>query len=217
MTEAEKRKWTDRREALFAVSLPAKVVAQISVQLDKLTFERAMIALTEYRKELPYRGFYMTRFNVHYMRLLNQAVDVVVNRRSTETDGLASAAAAQPGNATGDHRRDEQAEREAYERLPSDFRVKCEEDFRDWGIRNVDARAWRILCLDAFAGYDVSRYRRYVRPQQADDDRVARIHDVAKRAETILATENMRLRLELKDVYAALDACRNGVVIDVRA
>jgi hypothetical protein len=217
MTESEKRKWTDRREALFAVSLPPKVVAEISVQLDKLAFERAMEALVEYRKELPYRGFYMARFNVHYMRSLNRDLGSIINKRTAETDGLAGAAAAQPGNAYPDSGKEQQAERQAFAALPSDFVAQCERQFADWGIRGVDARAWRILCVDAYAGRDVSRYRRHVRPQQAEDDRVQRIHDVAKRSDTIMAQENMALRLELKDVYAALEACRKGVTIDVLA
>jgi hypothetical protein len=217
MNEAEKRKWTDRREALFAVSLPSKVIAEISVQLDKLDFERAMAALVEYRKELPYRGFYMTRFNVHYMKALNRDFNVVISKRSTETDGLAGAAAAQPGNVYPDSGKEQEAERRAFAALPSDFVAECERQFADWGIKGVDARAWRILCIDAYAGRDVSRYRRHVRPQQAEDDRVQRIHDVAKRADTIIAQDNMALRLELKDVYAALEACRKGVNIDVRA
>ena len=217
MTESEKRKWTDRREALFAVSLPPKVVAEISVQLDKLAFERAMDALVEYRKELPYRGFYMTRFNVHYMKSLNRDLGSIINKRTAETDGLASAAAAQPGNASSDHVDDEKAERQAFAALPSDFLDKCKMMFADWGIHGVDARAWRILCIDYWNGRDVTRYRRHVRPEQAEDDRVQRIHDVAKRSDTIMATENMKLRLELRDVYAALEACRKGVTIDVLA
>jgi len=206
MNEQEAKRWHDRREALFAVSLPSKTVVEITAQLERLDFERAMQALVTYRKELPYKGFYMVRFHVHYNKLA-----------SAETDGLASAAAAQPANAVSDSVEDQKAERAAFSRLPAEFLALCETLFADWGVRDRDARGWRILCIDHHAGRDVTPYRRNIRANQAEDDRVARIHAIHKQRDIIIARENEQLRIELKDVYAALASCKQGVTIDVFA
>jgi len=206
MTPEQTKKWHDRREALFAVSLPSKTVVEITAQLERLDFERAMQALVTYRKELPYKGFYMVRFHVHYNKLA-----------SAETDGLASAAAAQPANAVSDSVEDQKAERAAFSRLPAEFVALCETLFADWGVRDHDARGWRILCIDHHAGRDVTPYRRHIRANQAEDDRVARIHAIHKQRDIIIARENEQLRIELKDVYAALASCKQGVTIDVFA
>jgi hypothetical protein len=206
MNEQEARKWHDRREALFAVSLPSKTVAEIGLQLQRLDFERAMQALVTYRKEVPYKGFYMTRFHVHYNRVASE-----------ETDRLANAAAALPANAVSDSVEDQKAERAAFSRLPAEFLSLCETLFADWGVRDRDARGWRILCIDHHAGRDVTPYRRHIRANQAEDDRVARIHAIHKQRDIIIACENEQLRIELKDVYAALASCKQGVTIDVFA
>lgn len=206
MNEQESRRWHDRREALFAVSLPSKTVAEIGLQLQRLDFERAMNALVSYRKELPYKGFYMVRFHVHYNRIA-----------AAETDGLASAAAAQPANAVSDSVEDQKSERASFSRLPAEFVALCETLFSDWGVRERDARGWRILCIDHHAGMDVTPYRRNLRPNHADDDRVARIHAIHQQRDIVIANENTQLRIELRDVYAALDQCRRGVCIDVLA
>jgi len=206
MNEQEARKWHDRREALFAVSLPSKTVVEITAQLERLEFERAMQALVTYRKELPYKGFYMVRFHVHYNRLASE-----------ETDRLANAAAALPANAVSDSVEDQKAERAAFSRLPAEFVSLCETLFADWGVRDRDARGWRILCIDHHAGRDVTPYRRHIRANQAEDDRVARIHAIHLQRDIIIARENEQLRIELRDVYAALASCTQGVSIDVFA
>lgn len=146
MTDGEMKAWHDQRESLFPTRIPYSAIASINQQLPKLEFQRASAALTAYSQEKPYRGFYMTRFHVHYER-----------QPSAVTD--APERAAPPGNDEGeDSHYAERREREAYAALPSDFIEACQRKYSDWGWP-IGSRAWRLICLDAYVGRDVSRYK----------------------------------------------------------
>jgi hypothetical protein len=211
MTPDEIKKWHNAREATFAVSLPPRTVAEITVALEPLELKRALAALETYRHEKPYRGFYWLRFMVHYNK-----------QRTAETDTpslrLRGAALPEPNDGPDiDYAGDQRREIEMFEALGAEFVALCETLFGDWGIRDTDARAWRILCIDHHAGRDVTPYRRHLRPNHAEDMRVARIHFIHQQRDIVIAQENEQLRMELKDVYAALEACKKGVEIDVFA
>jgi len=145
MTDGEMKTWHDQRESLFPTRIPYSAIASINQQLPKLEFQRASAALTAYSQEKPYRGFYMTRFNVHYERQPS-AGKAAPERRAPP-----------PGN-DGDYEADQRAEREQYAALPGDFIAECEILFANWGWGTA-SRAYRILCIDAYAKRDVTRYR----------------------------------------------------------
>ena len=145
MTDGEMKTWHDQRESLFPTRIPYSAIASINQQLPKLEFQRASAALTAYSQEKPYRGFYMTRFNVHYERQPS-AGKAAPERRAPP-----------PGN-DGDYEADQRAEREQYAALPGDFIAECEILFANWG-GGTASRAYRILCIDAYAKRDVERYR----------------------------------------------------------
>jgi hypothetical protein len=145
MTDAEMRTWHDPRESLFPTRLPYSAIANINAQLPKLEFQRASNALTTYSQEKPYRGFYMTRFNVHYERQPS-AGNAAPERRAPP-----------PGN-DGNPEADQRAERELYAALPEAFATECKARYGDWGWGTA-SRAFRILCIDAYHRADVERYR----------------------------------------------------------
>lgn len=211
MTPDEIRKWHNAREATFAVSLPPRTVAEITVALEPLDLKRGLAALESYRLEKPYRGFYWLRYMVHYNK---------IRTAETDTTSLRLRGAAQPepnDQPDIDHAEDKRREIEMFEALGAEFVSVCETLFGDWGVKDRDTRGWRILCIDHAAGRDVTPYRRHVRENQAEDDRIARIHAIHKQRDIIIAQENSMLRIKLRDVYAALEACKQGVIIDVCA
>jgi hypothetical protein len=211
MTPDEIRKWHNAREATFAVSLPPRTVAEITVALEPLDLKRGLAALESYRLEKPYRGFYWLRYMVHYNKIRTHETD-------TSTLRLRGAAHAEPNDQTDiDHAGEMRREIEMFKSLGAEFVALCETLFADWGVRDRDARGWRILCIDHHAGKDVTPYKRHLRPNQAADDRVARIQAIHQQRDIVIANENTQLRIELRDVYAALDQCRRGVCIDVLA
>ena len=152
MDTPQMREWHTTREGLFPTKLPYSALTVINAQLPKLDYERAMKALTLYAEQKPYRGFYMLKFMVWYER-------ASTDERPLGTPGN-SPKGSPPADETDweDSQTAERREREAYEALPNDYREACKTRFADWGWP-VGSRAWRLICLDAYVGRDVEKYR----------------------------------------------------------
>jgi len=152
MDTPQMREWHTTREGLFPTKLPYSALTVINAQLPKLDYERAMKALTLYAEQKPYRGFYMLKYMVWYER-------AGADERPLGTPGTAPKGAP-PADETDweDSQTAERREREAYEALPNDYREACKTRFADWGWP-VGSRAWRLICLDAYVGRDVEKYR----------------------------------------------------------
>jgi hypothetical protein len=154
MDEPAIRRWHQRREALFPVKLPYSALTVINTQLPKLEEDTAMTALQLYSEAKPYRGFYMLKYMTHYERALTAERDPPFSRTDSAPKGAAAAAT----NDGGDDIDAERREREAYEALPGDYREACKSRYAEWGWP-VASRAFRLICLDAYVGRDVTRYR----------------------------------------------------------
>jgi len=167
MDETQMREWHTSREGLFPTKLPYTAVTAINSQLPQLEFKRAMRALTLYSQQKPYKGFYMLKYMVWYERAGQ-------DERPLCTPGN-SPKGAPPADETDweDSQTAERLEREAYEALPGDYREACKARYADWGWP-VASRAWRLICLDAYVGRDVTIYRIgtnvFTRDQQRERD-----------------------------------------------
>lgn len=151
MDERQMQTWHEKREALFAVNLPASALTVINKALPKLEHDIAIEALEVYAKRKPYKGFYMIKYLAIYER---------VAQDHPRGGDRAPGSARPPAKTLPDFswRNDQQAEREAYHRLPDPFLAECREKYAAYGWK-VGSREWMILCLEAYAGNDVERYR----------------------------------------------------------
>lgn len=143
MTESEITTFHEAREIAFAgIDLPHSAISAASAQLRQMDLTRALNALPVYRAERPYKGFYMTRFNLHYLR-----------QPATATD-RAGGAAAPTGN---DDLPDGWAIDNAYARIPAKVLAEVSRRYPDfeWGR---SGRSWKVFAIDAAAGKDVSAY-----------------------------------------------------------
>ena len=176
MDDTQMRKWNAARRELFDVDLPEKVETAIQRQIAVLDYERAMTALSVYRDERPYRGFYIARFNHHYERL-------PATPAASGTDPAAARRAAPPENDYGID--DERTEQVRYRELPDDFVANCRVWFEGWGWPE-NSRGWRILCLDAYAGRPVDQYQCVPPMGSAAYDRERRISEYAAQMDRAL-------------------------------
>jgi len=170
MEPTDIRRWHERREALFPTKIPYTALSAINAQLPRLEIERAMRALDSYAQQRPYKGFYWLRYMVHYERAAADMGDA-------RTLGTAPRGAP-PAEETGDIDA-ERAERERYESLPDAFRADCARRFAEWGWP-AGSRAWRLLCIDAYDGREIERYRRATNIFTETDQRK---QELAERAE----------------------------------
>lgn len=172
MDQHAARRWHERRESLFPTKLPYSAVTAINAQLPKLDEQKAMDALESYSRQKPYRGFYMLKFMVHYERAAKD------ERRPpfSGTESAQEGASAPSTNDMEDDAHAERHERERYESLPNGFRTECETRYAEWGWPK-GSRGWRLLCLDAFDGRDVERYRRQRNIFTMDIDREREMKD----------------------------------------
>lgn len=147
MDTAERILWHERRETLFKTKIPVSALIVINEALPALDYAAACCALDNYAEERPYKGFYMHRFMVHY------------NRKSPvqrDRDGAPKGAALPAGFVTDAAQTAE--DEQAYRNIPAAKLEEYRTRFRDWGWKE-GTPYWRILCVDAFAGKDVERYR----------------------------------------------------------
>jgi len=147
MDQTEMQTWHRERERLFPVKLPAHTIKAINRRLETMDFERAMCALSTYRHEKPYKGFWIDKYTVVYDATPSAA-----------TDRAAPRPAAPPANAYCDWEGEQRAEREQYEALPTDFVAECRGWFADWGWPE-GTRGWMLLCIDTFHGRPVDQYQ----------------------------------------------------------
>lgn len=153
--------WHARRQELFAkrdgspLVLDSLTISTIAEELPAMDFHAAIRALDTYRAAKPYKGFWWNAYLQHYA--------------TAKTDTTPKRGAALPAvdmNALlVEKAREEQAyEIEQYGKIPEQFKQYCKSKYAEWGIhQSDDERAWRILVLDAYVGYDVERYRVYKR------------------------------------------------------
>ena len=157
MNIVESANWHNKRNELFRksngsiIQLDRETTTAIAEALPSMEFERAMRALAEYRERKPFRGFWWNDFLSAYER--------------DETAASAKAAAARPPS-DHDERLNMQAKFEQrqevqdFNSLPVEFVADCRQTYANWGIPiDPTHRGWRLLCIDAFAGRDVSAYR----------------------------------------------------------
>jgi hypothetical protein len=151
MDEHAMKRWHEKREALFAVNLPASAIAVINQKLPDLEPVAAMEALEVYAKRKPYKGFYMIRYMAIYERIAED---------QPRGGDRAPESARPPAKTLPDNgwKYDERAEREAYEALPDGVKAECERKYADYGWK-PGTRQWRVLCLRAAKGLDVECYR----------------------------------------------------------
>lgn len=147
MESAQMALWHKRRIELFRTQLPATALAEIEATLPKLDYARALDALNNYAEEKPYKGFFLTRFMLHYNR---SPVGQGQDRRAQ------NAPAAFP--APFDIAREEEEDRRKYQAIPESVRAEFWQCFRDWGWER-ESRQWQILCNRAYAGENVEGYR----------------------------------------------------------
>jgi hypothetical protein len=153
----EVARWHQLREELFAkpngarLVLDASTIATMVEALPAMQCDAAMESLHTYRNAKPYRGFWWRTYLEHY------------GKAKTDS-GLRAAAASPPDHMEAllyEQAKHEQRQEHAdYAALPSDFKADCRKRFAEWGIPIDEAnRKWRLLCIDAHRGIDVSVYR----------------------------------------------------------
>lgn len=143
MTESEIKTFHDAREIAFAgIAIPHSAISAANAQLRHMELARALNALPVYRAERPYKGFYMTRFNLHYLRQPAAATD------------RAECAAAPTGN---ECLPDGWAIDNAYARIPAQVLEQVSRQYAavEW---DRSGRCWKVFAIDAAAGKDVSAY-----------------------------------------------------------
>jgi hypothetical protein len=143
MTDSEIRTFHEAREIAFAgIDIPHSAISAANAQLRHMELQRCLNALPVYRAERPYKGFYMTRFNLHYLR-----------QPATATD-RAGGAAAPTGN---DDLPDGWAIDNAYARIPAKVLAEVSRRYSavEW---DRTGRCWKVFAIDAAAGKDVSAY-----------------------------------------------------------
>ena len=139
--------WNRRRETLFAgLRIPDHITAEITAKAAKLDYPRALAALTAYRDERPYKGFYWDRYLKHY--------------GSTATDGALVRATAPRNEPMVPNGESVESLRHRYSLLPEDFLGNCRTWFDGWGYAEGTAM-WFILCLDCYEGKPVDQYQQH--------------------------------------------------------
>jgi hypothetical protein len=199
--------WHEKRLELFHTRLSHELTARISAVVAKLDYARALVALANYRNE-PYRGFYPDQFVKHYERTEPQttgqrgkAAEAAPPARTTAPDGIDPTARAR--------------EMERFERLPPEFVRECETKYAELGYAPTGI-CWAIICLDAWDGRDVERYRQHV-PYFSPLGAAQRARLAASRySEQLTAqSEVERLRMALRAATDRITELMGGV--DVRA
>lgn len=153
--------WHARRQELFAkrdgspLVLDSLTIQTIADELPSMEFDAAMRALETYRNAKPYKGFWWNAYLQHYA---TAKTDTTLKR------GAALLAVDMNALLANKARQEQAYEIEQYDKIPEQFKQECKRKYAEWGIYQSDAeRAWRIVVLDAYLGYDVERYRVYKR------------------------------------------------------
>jgi len=147
MDELQRELFHARRRELFAgIQLPAKAIAALNALCAEYDYEIALETLEDYRTAVPYRGFFVDKFDARYRDAWRRRTAIAPER--------ARAAYGTPVKV----QESEQQLRERFEALPEDHRENCQRVYAEWGIR-VGTVQWWILCIDAADGVDVSVYR----------------------------------------------------------
>lgn len=149
--------WHARRQELFAkrdgspLVLDSLTIQTIADELPSMEFDAAMRALETYRAAKPYKGFWWQTYLQHY---------ATAKTDTTPKRGAALLAVDMNALLANKARQEQAYEIEQYRKIPEQFKQECRKDYAEWGIyQSDDERAWRIVVLDAYLGYDVERYR----------------------------------------------------------
>ena len=153
--------WHARRQELFAkrdgspLVLDSLTISTIAEELPAMDFDAAMKALDAYRAAKPYKGFWWNAYLQHY----STAKTATTLRR-----GAALPAVDMNALLVEKAKQEQAYEIEQYGKIPEQFKQECKRTYAEWGIhQSDDERAWRIVVLDAYLGYDVECYRVYKR------------------------------------------------------
>lgn len=163
MTDQELTEWTARRAELFPnLRIPSHANAAILHDTRGMDFDIAMQALKAYSEAKPYRGFWLTDWMRHYDKARTERGD-----RQTDSGLRAAAAAVAEREKDEQAIREQQAEIDAYRRLPPETIDRATKALENIGYQpDPRSRAWRFIVLAWSRGEDVEPYRVYPEPMQ---------------------------------------------------
>lgn len=194
MDAAQVSLWHERRSELFRTKIPYPALAVINEAIPKLDYARAIAALNDYAQELPYKGFYLNRFLVHYNRTpVGQGQD----RRSPE----APAACPAPFDVASEEERDQRL----YDLIPENVREEYRTRFRDYGWE-YGSRQWQILCIEAYKGESVEKFKvhpGWFTPAGQERHHAAQVTAEARLLELQTLVERLRLEILKRDEVIA--------------